>query len=66
MSRLTGIVGVALLVIAGPTIAKFRGPISGVIETSDVGIAVSAALMQMADVESPILSCSHPQDSIDR
>ena len=35
MSRLIGIVSVALLVIAGSAAAKFRGPISGVIETSD-------------------------------
>jgi hypothetical protein len=35
MSRLICIISVALLFIAEPAVAKFRGPISGFIETSD-------------------------------
>jgi hypothetical protein len=46
MSRLIGIVSVALLVIAGPAIAKFRGPISGVIETND-GRSLTDVVVQL-------------------
>jgi ankyrin repeat protein len=46
MSRLIGIVSVALLVIAGSADAKFRGPISGVIETSD-GRSLTDVVVQL-------------------
>ena len=46
MNRLIGIVCVALLIIAGPSEAKFRGPISGVVETSD-GRSLTDVVVQL-------------------